>query len=83
MYALTVNDLDAQTYARINAIAIDEELTLSQVLKRLIASALDKYVGSRKSDFARFAGRWTHDEAKAFDALTVRTIDEEIKTISG
>ena len=40
MYALTVNDIDAQTYARINSIAAEEELAPSQVLLRLIRSAL-------------------------------------------
>ena len=40
MYALTVNDIDAQTYARINCIAAEEELSPSQVLLRLIRSAL-------------------------------------------
>lgn len=29
-----------------------------------------------KSDFSRFAGRWTADEARAFDKATERTIDE-------
>ena len=27
--------------------------------------------------FARFAGRWTDEEAKSFDELTKRTVDEE------
>ena len=29
-----------------------------------------------KSDFSRFAGRWTEEEACAFDKATKRTIDE-------
>lgn len=77
MYALTVNDIDAQTYARINCIAAEEELSPSQVLLRLIRSALEKYQFHRKSDFSRFAGRWTAEEARAFEAATQRTIDEE------
>ena len=77
MYALTVNDIDAQTYARINCIAIEEELPLSQVLHRLLQSALEKYPFRRKSDFSRFAGRWSSAEAKEFEAATQRTIDEE------
>ena len=77
MYALTVNDIDAQTYARISCIAAEEELPLGQVLHRLIHSALERYPFHKKSDFSRFAGRWTSEEAKAFDAATQRTIDEE------
>ncbi len=77
MYALTVNDVDAQTYARISCIAAEEELPLSQVLHRLIQSALEKYPFRRKSDFSRFAGRWSAEDAKAFEAATQRTIDEE------
>ena len=77
MYALTVNDIDAQTYARINCIAVEEELPLSQVLHRLIQTALEKYPFRRKSNFSRFAGRWSSAEAKAFEAATKRTIDEE------
>ena len=30
-----------------------------------------------KSSFARFAGRWTAEEAVAFNELTQRTVDEE------
>ena len=77
MYALTVNDIDVQTYARINCIAVEEELSPSQVLLRLIQSALEKYPFHKKSDFSRFAGRWSSAEAKAFEAATQRTIDEE------
>lgn len=29
-----------------------------------------------KSDFSRFAGRWTEEEVRAFDRATERTIDE-------
>ena len=75
MYALTVNDIDAQTYARISSIAFEEECSLSQVLHRLICVALEKYPLKRKSGFARFAGRWTAEEAVAFNELTQRTVD--------
>ena len=77
MYALTVNDIDAQTYARISSIAFEEECSLSQALHRLISVALEKYPLKRKSSFARFAGRWTAEEAAAFNDLTQRTVDEE------
>ena len=77
MYALTVSDIDAQTYARINSIAVEEALPLGQVLHRLLQSALEKYPFHRKSDFSRFAGRWSSAEAKAFEAATQRVIDEE------
>ena len=33
--------------------------------------------GGLKSSFARFAGRWTAEEAVAFNELTPRTVDEE------
>ena len=77
MYALTVNDIDAQTYARISSIAFEEECSISQALHRLIGVALEKYPLKRKSSFARFAGRWTAEEAVAFNELTQRTVDEE------
>lgn len=77
MYALTANDIDAQTYARINSIAAEEDLSLGQVLKRLLQLALEKYPRKENRNFARFAGRWTDEEAKSFDELTKRTIDEE------
>ena len=77
MYALTVNDIDAQTYARISSIAFEEECSLSQALHRLISIALERYPLKRKSSFARFAGRWTAEEAVAFNELTQRTVDEE------
>lgn len=32
---------------------------------------------NRQSNFARFAGRWTAEEAVAFNELTLRTVDEE------
>lgn len=77
MYALTVHDLDAQTYAKINLIAVQQELPLSQVIKQLLHAALERYSAPRKSDFSRFAGRWTQAEAAEFDKLTERSIDEE------
>ena len=77
MYALTVSDLDVQTYAKINLIAAQRELPLSQVIKHLLHLALERYPASRKSDFSRFAGRWTQAEAAEFEKLTERSIDEE------
>ena len=77
MYALTVNDIDAQTYARICPIPFEEECSLSQALHRLISVALERYPLKRKSSFARFAGRWTAEEAVAFNELTRRAVDEE------
>ena len=77
MYALTVRDLDAQTYAKINLIAAEQELPLSQVVKRLLMAALERHSASRRSDFSRFAGRWTQAEAAEFDKLTERSIDEK------
>ena len=32
---------------------------------------------ARKSNFSRFARRWTAEEAAAFNELTKRTVDEE------
>lgn len=46
-------------------------------LHRLIRVALEKYPLKKKSSFARFAGRWTAEEAVAFNDLTQRTVDEE------
>ena len=77
MYAVTINDIDAQTYANISSIAQEEELSLAQVLKNLLKYALERHPRKRNTDFARFAGRWTEEEAKAFDEFTKRTIDEE------
>ena len=54
-----------------------EECSLSQALHRLISVALERYPLKRKSSFARFAGRWTAEEAVAFNELTQRTVDEE------
>lgn len=82
MYALTVRDLDVQTYAKINLIAAERELPLSQVIKDLLHMALERYSVSRKSDFSRFAGRWTQAEAAEFEKLTERTIDEEDACVS-
>ena len=77
MYAVTVNDIDAQTYARLNSIAHEEELSLGQFLHQLICSAIEKYPFRRKTDFSRFAGRWSREEAMAFNERTARVIDEE------
>ena len=67
MYALTVRDLDAQTYAKINLIAAEQELPLSQVVKRLLMAALERHSASCKSDFSRFAGRWSQSEVRRSD----------------
>lgn len=77
MYALTIRDVDALTYAKINSIASDEGLSLSQVLKRLVEHALEIYPRKSVNDFSRFAGRWSATEAAQFDASTARVVDEE------
>ncbi len=79
MYSLTIHNMDAAMYTRLYAIARQEELSLNQVVKRLLRDALDALAPQRnlKSDFGEFAGKWSEQEAKEFNARVARTIDAE------
>ena len=52
-----------------------QQMFLSYLRKELERRRMNKAVHV-KSGFARFAGRWTEEEARAFDKATERTIDE-------
>ena len=41
MYSLTIHNMDAAVYSRLYAIAEQEDLSLNQVVKRLLRDALD------------------------------------------
>ena len=41
MYSLTIHNMDAAVYSQLYAIAEQEDLSLSQVVKRLLRDALD------------------------------------------
>ena len=79
MYSLTIHNMDAAVYSRLYAIAEQEELSLNQVVKRLLRDALDALGPARKSkaDFGEFAGKWSKREAAEFNARVARTIDAE------
>ena len=79
MYSLTIHNMDAAVYSRLYAIAEQEDLSLNQVVKRLLRDALDALTlpKKRKADFREFAGKWSRHEAAAFNARVARTIDAE------
>lgn len=52
-----------------------QQMFLSYLRKELERRRMNKAVHV-KSGFARFAGRWTEEEARVFDKATERTIDE-------
>ena len=77
MYSLTIHNMDAAIYSRQYALAEREELSLNQVVKRLLREALDALALPRKSksDFGEFAGKWTAAEAVSFNARVARNVD--------
>ena len=79
MYSLTIHNMDAAVYSRLYAIAEQEELSLNQVVKRLLRDALDALAPARKrkSDFGEFAGKWSEREAAEFNARVARAVDAE------
>ena len=79
MYSLTIHNMDAAVYSQLYAIAEQEDLSLNQVVKRLLRDALDALTlpKTRKTDFGEFAGKWSQQEASAFNARVARSIDAE------
>lgn len=79
MYSLTIHNMDAAVYSQLYAIAEQEDLSLNQVVKRLLRDALDALTlpKTRKTDFGEFAGKWSRQEEAAFNARVARTIDAE------
>ena len=79
MYSLTIHNMDAGIYSRLYAMAEREELSLNQVVKRLLREALDVLALPKKAkvDFGEFAGKWTDAEAESFNARVARSIDAE------
>jgi len=79
MYSLTIHNMDASVYSRIYAIAEREEISLNQVVKRLLHDAIADLAlpKNRKTDFGDFAGKWSESETAAFNARVARGIDAE------
>ena len=79
MYSLTIHNMDAAVYSRLYSLAEQEDLSLNQVVKRLLRDALDALAvpRKRKVNFGEFAGRWSEQEAAEFNARVARTIDME------
>ena len=77
MYSLTIHNMDAAVYNRLYSMAEERELSLNQLVKRLLRDASESLapLRRRKPDFSCFAGKWTPDETKAFNARTARSVD--------
>jgi len=65
---------------QINGMSISEKMKIIEYLVKAVAQAVEK-AESRgeclKRDFSRFSGRWSVEEAAAFNAATARSVDSE------
>ena len=66
---------EAREYAMLEGESL-QQMFLSYLRKEFERRRRMNEYARVKSDFSRFAGRWTEDEARAFDKVTERTIDE-------
>ena len=77
MYSLTIHNMDAAVYNRLYSMAEERELSLNQLVKRLLRDAIESLAPLRKKkpDFSCFAGKWSAKEAAEFNARTARAVD--------
>ena len=77
MYSLTIHNMDAAVYNRLYSMAEERELSLNQLVKRLLRDAIESLAPLRKKkpDFSCFAGKWSVKESAEFNARTARAVD--------
>jgi len=77
MYSLTIHNMDAAVYNRLYSMAEERELSLNQLVKRLLRDAIESLAPLRKSkpDFSCFVGKWSAKESSEFNARTARSVD--------
>jgi len=64
---------------QISEMSVSDKMRIMEYLLKSIAQAVEEATSKRsaqRGDFSRFAGRWSVDEANAFNAATARSIDE-------
>jgi len=65
---------------QINKMSVTDKMRIMEYLLKSISQAVEEAAArktSKQSDFSRFAGRWSVEEANSFNRATARSIDEE------
>ena len=73
MSTLTIHSLDPAVGQRVRRKAKREKKSLNQVMKELLAESVGAGTGKspdHRSDFAVFAGIWSEEDQREFDAAT-------------
>lgn len=82
MKSITIHKIDDATEGVLVARALQEGVSLNQLIKRLLRESLG--IGGQKpdhsEDFAGFCGKWSEQEAEEFDkeVSIFDEIDEEV-----
>ncbi|KAA3636573.1 MAG: hypothetical protein DWQ02_08015 [Bacteroidetes bacterium] len=81
MKSITIHKLDPELATAIEKIVQTTGLSQNKVIKKLLKKALGlEDNGGPKRDLSKFAGKWSKEEADAFDESTANfeQIDEDL-----
>lgn len=75
---LIIDGVDQTTFARLEAAARDRGIDPATLARSLLQKSIES-IPSGSHELDAFAGTWSDDEAKAFDAATasMRSVDPE------
>lgn len=85
MHAISIHNLEDEVFDKLQARADLLDLSINQLVKRMIRFALTVDEGKPKRDdlaeknriLDQICGSWTEEDAKAFEALVERKVEPE------